>query len=171
MEQENNNSQRNISEKWINNNVYEAMELIERYTRIISEGSKDIWDYLQQMKMVARIPEVQYKTMGLLISEFEILIENTKEIITPDQYKDVKKKIQFLRLIYNQGKPIKNKAENKITILKVFKHIPNGKGHILLTDVYYELERELSLLRSEMISNLKEILYSKSSSVEMEELD
>jgi len=145
-------SKRNVSDEWIRNNVYEALETIEMHERRIYNGCADLIEYIQELKYGEhRIPEIQLKAMDMMIVEFNILLENTHEIITKDQYDEARKKLDLLSLVYDSG--------------KAYKIISNREGKIkrmtTLNPLFWKLAKSLSKLRSKMVKNLKHILFLK----------
>lgn len=146
-------SKRNVSDEWIKNNVYEALETIETAERRMRNGCADLMEYIQELALSPhRIPELQLKNMGIMIVEFDILIENTKEIIKKEQYDEARKNLDLYSSVYDNGKVykvVKNVRDKKI------------KKRIVLTRIFWKLSGDLSALRSKMVSSLSHILFLK----------
>jgi len=154
-------SKRNVSDEWIRNNVYEALETIETAERRMRNGCNDLMEYMQELSLgFHRLPEIQLKNMGIMIVEFDILIENTKEIIKKDQYEEARKNMDLYSSVYDKGKVykvVKNVRDKKI------------KKRIVLTRIFWKLSGDLSALRSKMVSNLSHILFLKDKDKDKEE--
>jgi len=154
-------SKRNVSDEWIRNNVYEALETIELAERRMRNGCADLIEYIRELALSPhRIPEIQLKNMGIMIVEFDILIENTKEIVKETQYNEARKNLNLYSSVYDNGK-----------VYKIVKNIRDKrvKKRIVLTKVFWKLSNDLSVLRSKMVSNLAHILFLKDREKEKEE--
>jgi len=151
-------SKRDISAEWIKNNVYEALETIENCERRMDNGCIDLIEYIQERGMnIERIQEVKIQNMKLMMTEFKILIRNTKKILTNEQYEESGEKLKDYLNIFNKGLKL-----NGGEIIKVFKIIKNDRDKrkkIVLTPIFDKLSKDLSILREEMVSNLSHVLY------------
>lgn len=147
-------SKRNISDKWIDNNVYEALEDIEKYERQIRNGCNDLLEYIQSLGMGIDIaPTIRLKAMRMMINEFEILVINTKSILQTDDYKDAKEKLKiFQQLISTKGICYDIEVTDS----------DKGKILIILNNKFDKLAEELYKLREKLIENYDHILYLKS---------
>ncbi len=160
VEEKESGSKRDVSDEWIRNNVYEALETIEMAERRIYNGCVDLIEYIQELRFgIQRIPEIQLKAMEMMIVEFNILLENTHEIVTKDQYDEARKKLDLLSLVYDSGKAYKiiSNREGKI------------KRMVVLNPLFWKLAKSLSKLRSKMVKNLKHILFLKNMGKDKEE--
>ena len=161
MTEENSESKRNVSDEWIKNNVYDALETIELAERRMRNGCADLMEFIQEMQIgLNRIPEIQLMNMGIMLTEFDILIENTKQILKKDDYEDVSKKIILYSRYFHEKK-----------VYKVLRNDMNIKirKRIVLNEKFSRLAGDLSLLRSKMVSNLSHILFLKDKDKDSEE--
>jgi len=153
MVEENSESKRNVSDEWIRNNVYEALETIELAERRMRNGCADLKEYIQEMSIgLHRIPEIQLMNMGIMLTEFDILIENTKKILKKDDYDDARKNIDLYLRYFHEKK-----------VYKVLRNDQNIKvrKRIVLNKYFSKLAGDLSKLRSKMVDNLSHILFLK----------
>ena len=149
-------SKRDISQEWIRNNVYEALENIEECERRMKNGCADLIDFIRSLAIpINRLAEVQIKNMEIMITELDILIENTKKLMTEKNYKEVRAKLNVCKEIFSNGVKFKDGK-----VLKIYKrNNVNKKNPVTLTNLYYKLVDELSSLRSRMIEILSPLLY------------
>jgi len=162
MEEQQIESRRDISEKWINNNIYEALETIEGHERRMINGCGDLLEYIKIMGLgPERLPEIQLKNMQMMIEEFDILTENAKGLMKKDDYNKAREKINLYFKIFNNGIIVK---EINWKVSKVITNKINGSKNkrIVLTDLFNRLAKDLSKLRSEMVQNLSPVLHLKS---------
>ena len=153
-------SKRGVSDKWIDNNVYKVLEKIEDCERRMKNGCIDLIEYIQTS--YHNILDVQLQNMQIMLHEFDILIENTKAILSKSQHEEVKKKLELLEQTFRRAMSSKIKSE------RLFIEISNnisGKKRIayVLQPLFYKISNLLSKLRSEMVSNLSHILFIQSS--------
>ncbi len=154
-----NESKRSISDKWIQNNVYEALETIEMCERRMFNGFSDLIEYIQLNGFEARINELQIQNMKLILCEYNILLENVKEILIEDDYKSCKKVIIKCTEVFENGIIVKGKREY------IYKRVSNkisGTSSLSLTPLFPLIADDLSKLRSTIIGHLSHILYLKS---------
>lgn len=151
------NSKKELSGLWIKNNVYFSLEKIEEHQRLMVTAFKDILEFIKSLGLTeSQIVEIKIKNMELMISEMDILIENTKRIVTKKQYELVSKKIKLLnRLFYtgylddkDMGLPSNTRTDQI-----------NKTHRTELTSTFLILQRELIKMRSEMVDYLGHVLY------------
>ena len=167
---ENEESKRNVSEKWINNNIYEALEDIETHQRRMRNGCADILEYLQVMNIgIHKLPEIQLQNMKLMIEEFEILKDNVKDLLTKEQYEFVERKIKLCKKMLHKGLKKGTRYIKAYSFVRVSPDIRKGKV-IVLTPLFDIIVNELVALRAKMVKNLSHILYSKSKAERKKEI-
>ncbi len=164
-------SKRNISEKWINNNVYEALEEIEQcYERMIT-GCSDLVEFIREMGFGLNVlPQIQLQNMKIMITKLDILIENTHELVREEDYNYAKKKNDICNFHFNNGRIKDGKVELicRIVVNKTSTRNPKPKM-IQLNPLFNDLISDLSGLRSKMIKFLAPILFIKSRPMEEKE--
>jgi len=147
-------NQRNISDKWINNNVYEAMEKIEELCRTMDNG---VYDYPPEIQ-----PQLKLQAMKECITEFNILIDNTKELIGETNYREVKLKIIMIKNLNEKG--IKDGSKTKYPY-QISRNNHYKKSSLVLTNLFNNLKNKLDELRFEMIEFLSPTLFLKSDKI------
>ena len=163
MEQE--ESKRDISEKWIDNNVYQALEKIEQHERLMFNGCSDLMEYIASMNQLGNLPLIQIENMKHMITEFDILIKNTRELVNnKKKYKRSLALLKLCKFYFDNGKRIKDKRIKPYGY--IIKRNPKKSFTVLNDEVFYEIANDLSKLRFIMIKNLKGILFLKSKSQE-----
>ena len=155
MEESKITSKRELSAQWIKNNIYDA--LYTTLERRMKCGCNDIQEYLSQLNALNLLTNVQLKNQELMIIEMGILIENSKEIVEEDKYKESSNKLKAIKLIFYEGIKCNGK---KLKSFKIWTDQQNKKRRLVLTEVFVLLERKLTELRSELISNLSSVLFS-----------
>jgi len=156
--EENEQSKRDLSQKWIENNVYEALEKIEEHERRMKNGCSDLMEYIDNMNPNT-IMEIQIKNMELMINELHILIENTHRFLQKQEYEKARDKLKEIKDKFRNGRKKEESKEN--IVIKYFDDRKKVKA-MFLTPLFKELEEELSKLRSKMIDYLDYLLVLKS---------
>lgn len=149
-------SKRDISKEWIRNNVYEALEVIELHERRMKNGCADLKEYIEGLSLGSMISDIQLQNMNLMITEFDILITNTKEILDEKAYEKARADLNILQGIFNHG--VKNGKEIINVSETIIDHTKRQR-RVELTYLFNRLAGDLAKLRGEMITNLKDILW------------
>jgi len=151
-------SKRNISDKWINNNVYEALEKIEEHERLMKNGCSDLIEYIQEIKLgLNRLPQIQIQNMKFMINEFDILIKNTKKILKKEDYEDAKKRNEFHDNSFKNGL---NLNGDKQMVYNIIHNNPKRTTYFKLNQEPFNfLANKLSDLRMDMITYLSPVLF------------
>jgi len=163
---ENFESKRGVSKDWLKNNVYDAMETIEECERRIKIGCADLKEYMTYINLgLEHLNTIRLQNMRMMIAEFEIIIENTQDILGKEEYEICKEKIQEIRRMFERGIQYDSKDGEKIDN-PVYEERRKGKKSngekqsiIILTRVFYFIGNSLFSLRSRMVKNLSHIFW------------
>ena len=150
-------SKRNISDKWIDNNIYQALEIIELAERRMMTGCADLQEYIASVGAKISIPDIQLQNMKVMIREFAILIENSKKLIKKKDYLKVKDKIEAFKKIVREGR-LGSEKEDRIFITSQDK-VNKRPVTVTLGKPFWIVADHLAKLRSRMVEILSPILF------------
>jgi hypothetical protein len=131
-------SEKTVSESW-NSNIVKSLEKLQDYEILAKQGCETIFEYIQ-IPLNTNLDLIQEKNYRFFMTEFSIILSNTKHLMTSEQYKNLSE--AFLKL----------------------QNLEKSKGGFLITKRKYEKkEQKLSkdfFLVIEYISKLREDLIS-----------
>jgi len=139
----------NITDLW-NKNLYESLQKLQDFERIIRDGGTSITEYLQVSQ--DRIPEIQFQHLRMMISEMGILLANAKARINKLFF--LKAKVQLKQM----------KSIIDLTPQEIFIPILNQQNHTTtyyLSDTFYTFVSILTQMRGEIVTELSDILFGK----------
>lgn len=139
----------NITDLW-NKNLYESLQKLQDFERIIRDGGTSITEYLQIPQ--DRIPEIQFQHLRMMISEMGILLANSKARIKKTFF--LKAKVQLKQM----------KKTTDLNPQEIFIPILNQQNHstnYYLSDTFYNFVSILTQMREEIVTELSDILFGK----------
>lgn len=139
----------NIISLW-NKNIYESLQKLQDFERIIRDGAVSITEYLQIPP--SRITEIQYQHLRMMISEMGILLANSRSRINKLFY--LKSKVQLTKI----------KRTIDLNPQEIFVPILNQQNHTTeyyLSDNFYIILNHLTQMREGIVTELSEILFGK----------
>jgi len=139
----------NITDLW-NKNLYESLQKLQDFERIIRDGSTSITEYLQISQ--DRVSEIQFQHLRMMISEMGILIVNAKARINKTFF--LKAKVHLKQM----------KRTIDLTPQEIFIPIINQQSHTTtyyLSDTFYNFITILTQMREEVVTELSDILFGK----------
>ncbi len=145
MDMQQNSSEKNISDKWLDN-IFNILTRLEEAEKLSREGCIGILEYIQIPEKT--LPLIQYKNYTLFLTDFRLLINNCEQIIGNDNYKVFAKNLEGLR-----------ELESKCQCFLGVK-----KNHINKTETYYlkpmfhNATEVIGQMRRNLVSNLWKIL-------------
>ncbi len=140
-----NSSEKTINDKWLDN-IYNILLRLENSDKLASEGCLSIIEFVQSPQQF--LPLVQYRNYSIFLTDFEILINNTKNIIGDTKYKAFAKNIQTLRDL--------EKRVNGFLVVNS-KNINRIKKYYL-RPVFSEATKIISNMRRDIVSCLWKVL-------------
>jgi len=87
-------SQKNITDKWLDN-IFECLMRLEHYERLLKEGCESIIEYVQNPNLC--LADVQYKNYNLFIAEVEILMEDTRHLIDKEKFLNISLLLNYIK--------------------------------------------------------------------------
>lgn len=150
MEEDNRESLKNISEKFLES-IGKNLERLEFYERNIRNGCYDLMTYIKSENCNLSLIELKIKNIDFMVSEFKIILPNIKKIIPTKKYEELKLKLD------NCDKKIFKKVH-----WHTFDNHITKKIHTIIREVEFRnIQLELSSLRGEIIESLSHILYNQ----------
>jgi hypothetical protein len=149
MDEQNQYQEVNITDLW-NKNLYESLQKLQDFERIIRDGSTSISEYLQISP--DRIPEIQFQHLRMMVSEMGILLANSKARIQKSF--SLKAKVQL--------KQIKKTLD--LSPQDIFIPTLNQQNHTTtyyLSETFYNFIAILTQMREEIVMELADILFGK----------
>lgn len=139
----------NITSLW-NKNLYDSLQKLQDFERIIRDGAVSITEYLQLPQ--ERIPEIQFQHLRMMISEMGILLSNAKARIKKEFY--LKSKVQLTQM------------KRTIDLTPQILFIPqiNQQTHnttFYLSDEFFDYLQHLAQMREGIVTELGDILFGK----------
>ncbi len=140
-----NSSEKNISDKWLDN-IFNILKRLEESEKLAREGCLTILEYVQIPEK--SLPLIQYKNYTLFLTDFQLLINNCQQMIGKKDYDLFIKNLKGLK-----------ELESKC---KCFLGVK--KDHIKRTETYYlkpMFHRSIDIIgkmRRDLITNLWKIL-------------
>ena len=149
MVEENQLQEVNITSLW-NKNLYESLQKLQDFERIIRDGAVSITEYLQLPP--TRIPEIQFQHLRMMISEMGILLANAKARVNKPFF--LKAKVQLTQI----------KKTIDINPQEIFIPILNQQSHTTdyyLSDTFFVYLTILTQMREGIVTELADILFGK----------
>lgn len=134
-------SNKNITDKWLDN-IFETLMRLEGYERLAKEGCNSILEYVQVQNL--DLATIQHKNYEMFISEFEIILNNTRHLIDKKTYLQITLKLNAL----------KNFEQEVGGFLDVKFNQMQHTEHCVLKQEFYFAENEISKLRGILVSSL-----------------
>lgn len=137
----------NITALW-NNNIFESIQRLQDFERICRDGAVSITEYLNIAP--ARMPEIQFQYLRMMVSELGILLGNARARISKGFF--LKSRIQL--------KHIKNIID--LDPKQIFQSSLNQQNHStqnFLSEAFYKFLSDLSMIREGIVVELQDILY------------
>lgn len=156
---ENFESLRDLSAKWLENNVFQALEKIEEHGRLMRNGCSTIYEYVQIEPN--RIQEIQLKNMKLMIDEIEICLLNTQTIIEKESFDEIGKKLRNVASIFTNGIELKEQKKIIYPSQKIMIDPYKRTTTLKLTSLFYILQDDLIKIHFKLINVLAPILFIK----------
>lgn len=146
-------NKRNISEQWIQS-ILDSLRAIESMERSSANGFEDIIDFIQNHRI--SVSEVQHKNLGLMLTEYGILLSKIKPAMNKEKIDSFIAEIKMMTKVYH-GTTFKEK-EMRCGYWRR-RNINEKKKEFILTGYFNEVMRKLSAIRSELIGELSPILF------------
>ena len=140
-----NSSEKTINDKWLDN-IYNILLRLEQADKLASDGCRDIIEFIQSPDQY--LPLIQHKNYSMFLTDFEILINNSKKIIGEKKYKDFIKNIEGLNDLEKKFKGFLIVKSNNI----------NKTNKYYLRPIFYEALKIISKMRRDVVSCLWKIL-------------
>lgn len=140
-----NSSLKTINDKWLDN-IYDILLRLENSDKLSSEGCRDIIEYLQSPEQF--LPLIQYKNYSIFLTDFQILINNSREIIGEDKYKEFVKNLKSLEELEKKCKGFLIIKTNNIKKTQQY----------TLRPVFFEALKIISNMRRDIVTCLWRIL-------------
>ena len=140
----------NITSLW-NKNLFESLQKLQDFERIIRDGAVSISEYLQISQ--DRVSEIQFQHLRMMISEMGILLANAKARMNKPFF--LKSKVQLTQM----------KKEIDLNPQEIFVPVLNQQSHTTsyyLSDNFYNYLAILTQMRECIVTELSDILYGKS---------
>ena len=140
----------NINTSWLKN-IYSSLERLQNAERICKDGAGDIMEYLQTDP--AYLPVIQFTSLKMMVTEMRILLNNVRVKIDNKFFENSMAKLDLVQTY------IDNKPEH------LFKNITNQQRHsnqTMLTNLYYTVVNDLSVMRAEVVQMISGLLYVQS---------
>lgn len=149
MENNEQNSQKNITDKWLDN-IFTCLMRLEEYERLAKEGCRSLLDYMQQGSSID-LADLQYKNYSMFLTEVGIIMNNVKNVIP---------KTDFLRikLLLDDVKKIEKDWGGFLEI-RINQIVHEETNY--LNDGFYHVIDHLSKIRGILISSLWPMLSPK----------
>lgn len=87
-------SEKTVSESW-NSNIVKSLEKLQDYETLAKQGCETIFEYIQH-PLNTNLDLIQEKNYKFFMTEFSIVLSNTKNLMTSEQYKNLSE--AFLKL-------------------------------------------------------------------------
>ncbi len=140
-----NTSERTINDKWLDN-IFNILLRLEDADKLASEGCRSLIDYIESPDTY--LPMIQYKNYLLFLTDFEILINNCKEMMKEGKFEEFVKNLEGLR-----------KAEEKVGgFLKVRTNNIQKTQKFYLRPIFNDALKIISKMRRDIVSCLWSIL-------------
>jgi hypothetical protein len=139
----------NITSLW-NKNLFESLQRLQDFERIVRDGAVSITEYLNISPQ--RMPEIQFQYLKMIITELGILLANAKARISKSFL--LKAKVQLKQM----------KKTIDLSPQSIFISSLNQQSHTTthyLSEDFYSFLTTSSLIREELVKELADILYGK----------
>ncbi len=140
-----NSSEKTINDKWLDN-IYNILLRLEQADKLASDGCRDIIEFIQSPDQ--HLSLIQYKNYSMFLTDFQILINNSKNIIGEQKYKEFIKNIKTLNALEDNDKSFLIVKTNNINKTKKY----------YLRPIFYEALKIISKMRREVVSCLWKVL-------------
>lgn len=150
MEEEISIQSSNINAKWLEN-IYENIQKLEQYERLMREGCTSLLDYFQipENRRDIIIGDVQFKNLRFYVTEFNLLLSDLSPIL------DDQKSIEF-RLLLEQIQRACN--SRRLFIKDIFSSTRELRKSVP-TPVFFSTINILTKLKVDLFREIKDILY------------
>ena len=140
----------NINEKWLNN-IYDNIQRLENYERLVREGCASLLDYVQipysSRPILTGI--TQFKNLRFMITEFKLLLADLTPIIEDQKAKEFDTTLNLI------DKALDSERLFLSSIFDVNRRLIETKP----TKFFYETIDTLHKLKVDLFKEIKNILY------------
>jgi len=139
----------NIVGSW-NKNIYDCFIRVQNYITSCKNGCQDILQ-ITQMDM-NRLPEIQYRTFGFLLTEMEHLIKNTCPKLKKGFYDKCNIQLNYMR------KELTLHSETLFKV-KIDQRSEEQMPKQLLTPKYWKMLGDIDEISQEIINQMEGLLF------------
>ncbi len=165
---DNEESQKNVSEKWLDY-IYQSIVRLEEFERIARDGAIELIQLLQIPE--DNLNEVRLKNIKLMLTEFDILLSNIRPILKKEDFNNMRSSLKSLTLLY-EGKLKNNETGENIEVYKYIhtnKNKYSTKRKLILNTAFEFLIEKAIELRAELVNSVSHILFSTMNPEEQQE--
>lgn len=141
----NQGTEKNITDKWLDN-IFESLMRLEGYERMLKEGCESVLEYVQNPNL--NLADIQYKNFSLFMTEVEIILEDTKHLIDKTKYLNI-------ALLFEMIKKSENDVEG--FLFTQYDMVAHNQWSALKPE--FEIaKKRISKLRGMLVSSLWKLL-------------
>lgn len=149
------NSQKNITDKWLDN-IFKSLENLDLYQRRLRNGCMDLMEYINSLGLTDNLDKIRYQNAGIMITEFRILLDNVKKIINEKEFELLSNDLKFCEKVYSNKLKLKDR---QIDVYDIVHNEVEHESKFVITPYFELLSDQLCELRERIVSNLSNILF------------